>query len=128
MSDYQAEIWFAGICTVLGVLQFIGRLQERMGEEREMATRNRSRIDHIIHSADLEAIRMELALLVSETIREPLKRITMTVDFREDLRVPPGEMEILFDEVDESFQIELERAGIHTFRDLLQQICEQRSS
>ena len=128
MSEYHAQILFFLICAVFGVMQLVGHLQQRAAEEREKVSEKRERIDRIIESADIEQIQMEVAQLVSETIREPVKRITLTTEFKGDLRVPPGEMEVLFDEVDEGFGIELVRSEIRSFKDLLQQICEQRSS
>ena len=128
MGEYQVQIWFLIICTVIFVIQQLGHWQQHLSEERDKVANNRSRVDRIIDSADLEQIRMEVALLVALTIGEPVQRIELDVDFKEDLRVPPGDMHVLFDEVDESFRVELERSEIATFRDLLQQICEQRSS
>ena len=79
-------------------------------------------------TADFETIRAELAQVVSENIRESPEKIKLTSNFKYDLRVPPGEMHVLFDEVDESFQVELERSEIHTFKDLFQQVCDRRIS
>ncbi len=128
MSEESAYYIFWIICAIIFMLQQLGYWHERLGADREQVAGNQSRVNEILQTGDLEQIRTELALVVAETIREPLERIELDVDFQRHLRVPPGEMEVLFDEVDQSFQVELNRSKIRTFKDLLQQICDQRSS
>ena len=126
MDESLLELCFFIVSGGAGILIYILKLRGKLIMDRETMSRNRSRVDQIVDTADFETIREELVHVVAENIREPHSRIKLTTDFTKDLNVPPGEMHLLFNDVDESFRIELDRSKIRTFKDLFQQICDRR--
>ncbi|MEM1085873.1 MAG: hypothetical protein AAGI48_17320 [Verrucomicrobiota bacterium] len=126
MSEQLTYIILFIILGVLFGLQQFLLWQRRIRKERDRTSANQSHVDEIVDSGDLKKMRREVAHITSQIIGVSSEKIQLDVDFERDLRVPPGEMHLLFDEVDESFQIELRRSEISTFKDLLQQICDQR--
>lgn len=67
--------------------------------------------------------REELMRFIAMSLETERNKLSAETRFQDDLRVPPGEMEVLMEEIGDHFGISIEPIGVRTIGDLFSQIC-----
>ena len=119
MSDPQILKWFFGACAVILLLQKIGFLTERLAKKAQLAPKELP--EFVICDTPVEAQNREeeISQFVSQYLGERRDRLKPELRFVDDLRVPPGELELLLERIEEHFGIMIHRKNTLTFGDLL---------
>ena len=66
--------------------------------------------------------REELMHFIAMSLETRRSKLSAETRFEDDLRVPPGEMESLMEEIGDHFGISIEPIGVRTIGDLFSQI------
>lgn len=116
------------VATVIGLVQwFVSQVEKKTAEDRR-------KLDHAM--AELRGKAGALARedeakvlgVLAHLLNEPLERLRPDVNFVDDLRVPPGEMHGVFDELEERYGVMIPRDRIRTCGDLLSVLCGSPSA
>lgn len=119
MSDHQIIMWFFGACAVFWLLQKIGTATERAAEEAKRPRKELPETLICTSTAEADARKEEISRLVSQFLSKKPDRLKLDLSFEDDLRVPPGELHVMLDQIEEHYRITIHHKNIRTFGDLL---------
>ena len=119
MSDPQILKWFFGACTVILLLQKIGFVTERLAKKAQLAPQELPEFMICDTPVGVQSRKEEISEIVSQYLGVRIDRLKPDLCFVDDLRVPPGELELLLERIEGHFGIMIHRKNTLTFGDLL---------
>ena len=119
MSDQQIIKWFLGICLLLSLLRKIGFITEHLAQKTQQARKELPDLLLCGTLGEAQARKEEISQFVSQHIGQKRNRLKPDLSFVNDLRVPPGELELLIERIEEHFGLSIHNKSILTFGDLL---------
>jgi len=119
MSDQQIIKWCFGISTLLWLLRRIGFATEHLAKKARHARKELPEFLFCDTPDEAQDRKEEISQFVSQYIGEKRDRLKPDLSFVKDLRVPPGELGLLIERIEERFGLKIHHKNIQTFGDLL---------
>lgn len=119
MSNQQFLEWCVVVCIVIVLLRKFGFYTERLAKTAQHAPVELP--EFVICDTPVEAQnrKEEISQFVSQCLGESRDRLKPDLRFVDDLRVPPGDLGLLLDRVEEYFGVAIHRKNTRTLGDLL---------
>ena len=119
MTESQILNWFFVGCAAITLVLRVASAAKRNAIQEQMRETSLASCIAVRDSKDFEKQSEELMTLVARSLGLRREKLTLDARFQDDLRVPPGELDALLDELQERYEIVIDSKKIKRVGDIL---------
>lgn len=119
MIESQILVWFFVGCAVIVLVSRLASVAKRHAIQEQGLEASLASCITVQDSRDFEGKCEELMTMVARSLGVRREKLTSDARFQDDLRVPPGELNTLLDELQERYGIVINPKNIRSVGDIL---------